>query len=530
MRMTTRKLLLGTAVLFAGVGVALGQGMHEHGGGGGGGGFSGGSAGAGIGAGGGGGSVGGGAQGMHEGLGGREHGGESPGIHNGESPGIHNRGAQVGAGASERSHVRAGAQFGGRGEKRETVGAGGQAERHGNTRGTAQIERGRVHGNVNARQQGTVGQAAREDNGRFNARQNEHDRGSARQNERENRNANAREHGTVGQGANEQNGRANVPNRANVRGENQIGANVEQNGGSRVQLTSRDRTRIRERVLSRGNIPRFNHVNFALRVGVAIPESVHFVAINDFPTLVDVFPEYRDDYFVVAEDDIVILSPQRRIVDVVPLRGSGHFASGGSGDVELSSAEIREVQQVLLDRGFDVEVDGVWGPATRHALITFQEREGLPPTGVITTRTVASLGLRGKIAASHVQSAAATTGVGSATAGQGNIRENGRMNARDNQPNLQQGQRRSNKQNARAPRNERSTTGQGRNEPNMKEPTPNRSTTGQDNSRPPQNQSMNGRGGGPSRSTTGQGGGGELRGGSNAPGQAHVQQSRTPQK
>jgi peptidoglycan hydrolase-like protein with peptidoglycan-binding domain len=51
------------------------------------------------------------------------------------------------------------------------------------------------------------------------------------------------------------------------------------------------------------------------------------------------------------------------------------------------------VQLVLIERGFSVEADGVFGPRTRQALIQFQRREGLAATGRIDSRTVTSLGV-----------------------------------------------------------------------------------------------------------------------------------------
>jgi len=535
MNTTTRKLLLGTAALLAGVGVASAQGMHDAGG-----------AAAGIG---------GGAQGMHERGGAQEHGGGAVGMHNG--------GARAGAGAGERSHGNAAAQLGGHGANRATVGAGGQAETHANARGAANArERGiagqasreqnaqrngrhdeHAQGNANARENGTVGRGSREENAQRNAQQHQRQMG---------RQAGTSGHTTNGQAADEQNGQANMQNRPAGKGPNQAGAqagaNARQNGGNRVQLTSQQRTHIRESVLSHRNVPRVDHVDFALHTGAVVPDSVHYVSISDYPTLVEAFPAYRDDYFVVAEDQIVVLNRGRRVVDVVPLNGSasgrvaasgGAVHGAGARGAELSSADVRQVQQVLVDHGYDIEVDGNWGPATRDALVTFQRREGLPATGMITTQTVARLGLRGNIAGSRIEGGASTTG-------QGEVRENGRMGIEGNRSNVQQGQHRSNSQNANAPENNRATTGQAGNRDNENQ------RNAQGSNRPQQHQSANGQGGGRNRSTnglgadtrihstTGQGGGqiganaGEQpRGGnapSNAPSQGNMPQSRNPQK
>jgi hypothetical protein len=66
---------------------------------------------------------------------------------------------------------------------------------------------------------------------------------------------------------------------------------------------------------------------------------------------------------------------------------------------------------VLVDRGFSVEVDGVPGPRTRDALISFQRREGLQATGEIDVRTVTALGVQDRISVSGEQRS--TTGSGS---------------------------------------------------------------------------------------------------------------------
>jgi peptidoglycan hydrolase-like protein with peptidoglycan-binding domain len=61
--------------------------------------------------------------------------------------------------------------------------------------------------------------------------------------------------------------------------------------------------------------------------------------------------------------------------------------------MDLSVDEIRQVQMVLVDKGFDVEVDGRLGPRTRQALIAFQRQQGLSATGTIDHQTVGALGV-----------------------------------------------------------------------------------------------------------------------------------------
>jgi peptidoglycan hydrolase-like protein with peptidoglycan-binding domain len=130
---------------------------------------------------------------------------------------------------------------------------------------------------------------------------------------------------------------------------------------------------------------------------------VHVVGVSSYPVLVEAFPRYRDDSFFVVEDEIVIVDHSHRIVDVVPAGPRAHFAHGGSSTttsvaLDLSEPEIRELQQVLIDRGYyHGRVDGVFGPEMREALISFQRKEGFEATGRIDNRTVSALGLSGRI-------------------------------------------------------------------------------------------------------------------------------------
>src|SRR5205823_4451769 len=56
------------------------------------------------------------------------------------------------------------------------------------------------------------------------------------------------------------------------------------------------------------------------------------------------------------------------------------------------------VQQVLIQKGvLHARADGVFGPETREALISFQRQQGLQATGSIDTTTIASLGLSDRI-------------------------------------------------------------------------------------------------------------------------------------
>ena len=75
------------------------------------------------------------------------------------------------------------------------------------------------------------------------------------------------------------------------------------------------------------------------------------------------------------------------------LRGAGPFQTAWpTDDPGLSRAERREVQQRLLERGFDVGVvDGAIGPRTRAAIEAFQTSVGLPVDGRAGARVLKAL-------------------------------------------------------------------------------------------------------------------------------------------
>jgi hypothetical protein len=163
----------------------------------------------------------------------------------------------------------------------------------------------------------------------------------------------------------------------------------------RVTLNSEQRTRIQQTVFARSDVPRVSRVDFNISVGTNVPAHVTIVEVP--PALVELNPEWRGHRYFVVEEEIIVVTPERRIVAVVPVGQSRAGSSGGATVTELPEAEVRILQQVLVERGFAVEVDGVWGPRTREALISFQRREGLQATGQIDTRTVTALGVQGRV-------------------------------------------------------------------------------------------------------------------------------------
>jgi hypothetical protein len=85
----------------------------------------------------------------------------------------------------------------------------------------------------------------------------------------------------------------------------QQGAQQKSGGGASVSFTTEQRTKIRETVLRGGNAPRVTNVNFSVKVGTAVPSSVHVVTVPD--VIVEVHPEWRGFLYFVYNDEIVIV-------------------------------------------------------------------------------------------------------------------------------------------------------------------------------------------------------------------------------
>ena len=58
-----------------------------------------------------------------------------------------------------------------------------------------------------------------------------------------------------------------------------------------------------------------------------------------------------------------------------------------------TQSKIHEVEQALQARGYQVDNDGLDDEDLAAALRQFQEQQGLPPTGLMTARTLDALGV-----------------------------------------------------------------------------------------------------------------------------------------
>ncbi|MET3907969.1 hypothetical protein ABID59_002310 [Bradyrhizobium sp. S3.3.6] len=255
---------------------------------------------------------------------------------------------------------------------------------------------------------------------------------------------------------------ANTQGQTNAQAQTAGGATQSLSG--RVQVNAQQQTQLQQSVLSSRNIERVrvnnNAINFRVDAGVVVPRNISVVSVSAFPVLIDIYPDYHDDSFFVVDDEIVVTDRSRRIVDVIPAGPRTHYAhrgssSGGSSSVaalNLSPDEIRVVQRVLIERGMlSGEADGVLGPGTRRALMTFQRQEGFQATGSIDTRTVAALGVSNQISATQGQSTTVGQGGNNQSAPQNTT---GQATGESNAPAQQ------NQTTGQAPQNQPSTTGQ----------------------------------------------------------------------
>jgi peptidoglycan hydrolase-like protein with peptidoglycan-binding domain len=76
-----------------------------------------------------------------------------------------------------------------------------------------------------------------------------------------------------------------------------------------------------------------------------------------------------------------------------------------SDKLYVDAGTVREVQQVLRDRGFRVGVDGIMGPRTQAAVRQFQKSENLDPSGRLNRQTLVALGVQESASAGKTEQA-----------------------------------------------------------------------------------------------------------------------------
>ncbi|MEP7062532.1 MAG: peptidoglycan-binding domain-containing protein [Betaproteobacteria bacterium] len=76
----------------------------------------------------------------------------------------------------------------------------------------------------------------------------------------------------------------------------------------------------------------------------------------------------------------------------------GHEGTDAKGHVTDSPMhrdnKVSKAQSALNDKGFNVAVDGKFGPNTEDAVRSFQDKNGLTATGTLDDATLAALGVK----------------------------------------------------------------------------------------------------------------------------------------
>ncbi len=97
----------------------------------------------------------------------------------------------------------------------------------------------------------------------------------------------------------------------------QNGAGGRASGGANVQLSQDQRTKIKDVVVRDRNVARVDNVDFNIRVGVAVPRTVHVAVLP--AEVVTIVPEYRGFDYVVVGDQLLIIDPNTlEIVAILP--------------------------------------------------------------------------------------------------------------------------------------------------------------------------------------------------------------------
>ena len=86
-------------------------------------------------------------------------------------------------------------------------------------------------------------------------------------------------------------------------------------GGANVQISEQQRTQIKSVIVKDRNVARVDNVNFNIRVGVAVPRTVHVAVLP--PEVITIVPEYRGFDYVVVGDQLLIIDPNTMLIVAV---------------------------------------------------------------------------------------------------------------------------------------------------------------------------------------------------------------------
>jgi hypothetical protein len=109
----------------------------------------------------------------------------------------------------------------------------------------------------------------------------------------------------------QQRGTSGQSSERGTNGQGSAGANTS------VNLSSQQRTQIRQVVLRNHSIPHVNNVDVRINVGAVLPRTVELIDVPE--DVVTIFPRFRRHKIVIIHDQVVIVEPSTfKIVAVLP--------------------------------------------------------------------------------------------------------------------------------------------------------------------------------------------------------------------
>jgi hypothetical protein len=83
-------------------------------------------------------------------------------------------------------------------------------------------------------------------------------------------------------------------------------------GKDTVQLTTQQRTEIRQTIIKQGDAPRVTNVNFNISVGAEVPSTVRVVVLP--ARVVEIYPQWRGYRYFIVGERIIIVEPDRLVI------------------------------------------------------------------------------------------------------------------------------------------------------------------------------------------------------------------------
>ena len=83
-------------------------------------------------------------------------------------------------------------------------------------------------------------------------------------------------------------------------------------GKDAVQITTQQRTEIRQTIIQQGDAPRVTNVNFNISVGTEVPSTVRVVVLP--ARVVEIYPQWRGYRYFIVGERIIIVEPDRLVI------------------------------------------------------------------------------------------------------------------------------------------------------------------------------------------------------------------------